>query len=121
MLARAIECVPPAASAEFRLALARIESFGNAQRVLNDAIKALPKDARMYIAGAQLVEGRLNMNEEEEEEEEKNKGKKNGTEEKEEEEKKKKRAKAENRIRKIMAMAAKKVGSALSREAWLER
>ena len=114
MLRRAIECVPPPVSADFRLALARLETYENAQKVLNDAIKALPKQAKLYVAGAQLLEGRMQVDENAADEAAAA-GDAAGV-----AAAKKKIAKSQKRLRKIMAMAAKKVGTALGREEWFD-
>jgi pre-mRNA-processing factor 6 len=59
MLARAVECVPH--SVDMWLALARLETYENARRVLNSARKALPSEVGIWIAAARLEEGQNNF------------------------------------------------------------
>ena len=54
MLARAVECVPH--SVDMWLALARLESYENARRVLNKAAQHLPSEPLIWVTAAQLEE-----------------------------------------------------------------
>lgn len=58
LLARAVECVPHAV--DMWLALARLESYANARRVLNDARKQLPAEPAIWITAAKLEEANGN-------------------------------------------------------------
>jgi len=53
ILARAIACV---SSVDFWISLARLETFENAQKVLNDARKKFPGEPRVWLAAAMLLE-----------------------------------------------------------------
>jgi pre-mRNA-processing factor 6 len=59
LLAKAVEIIP--LSIELWLALARLESFQNAQAVLNKARKAIPTSHEIWIAAARLQEQNGNL------------------------------------------------------------
>jgi hypothetical protein len=54
MLARAVECVPH--SVDMWLALARLETYENARKVLNQAREAIPTDLAIWITACKLEE-----------------------------------------------------------------
>ena len=54
LLSRAVECVP--SSVELWLALARLETYENAQKVLNAARRACPNSHEVWLAAAMLEE-----------------------------------------------------------------
>lgn len=59
MLGRAVECCPT--SVELWLALARLENYENARRVLNKARENIPTDRQIWINAAKLEEAHNNM------------------------------------------------------------
>ena len=54
LLARAVECVP--LSVELWLALARLETYANAEKIMNKARKANPNSYEIWVAAAKLQE-----------------------------------------------------------------
>ena len=56
LLSRAVECVPAPDSLELWLALARLETYENAQVVLNNARQAIPNNPVVWITAAKLEE-----------------------------------------------------------------
>ena len=54
MLARAVECVPH--SVDMWLALARLETYENARKVLNQAREAVPNELAIWITACKLEE-----------------------------------------------------------------
>lgn len=58
MLSRAVECCPT--SVELWLALARLENYENARRVLNKARENIPSDRHIWITAAKLEEAHGN-------------------------------------------------------------
>lgn len=58
MLSRAVECCPT--SVEVWLALARLESYDNARKVLNKARESIPTDRQVWITAAKLEEANGN-------------------------------------------------------------
>ena len=59
MLSRAVECCPT--SVELWLALARLENYENARRVLNKARESIPSDRHIWITAAKLEEAHGNI------------------------------------------------------------
>jgi pre-mRNA-processing factor 6 len=60
LLARAVECIPAAQSVELWLALARLETYQNAKKVLNKARKEIPTEPLIWITAAELEEANGN-------------------------------------------------------------
>ena len=58
LLSRAVECCPT--HVELWLALARLESYDNAKKVLNKARQAVPTDPAIWITAAKLEEAQGN-------------------------------------------------------------
>lgn len=58
MLDRAVECCPN--QVDLWLALAKLETYENAKKVLNRARKALPAESSIWITAAQLEEANGN-------------------------------------------------------------
>jgi pre-mRNA-processing factor 6 len=58
MLSRAVECVPKAT--DLWLALAKLESYEQARKVLNNARSSIPTEGRIYMAAAHLEETNAN-------------------------------------------------------------
>lgn len=59
LLSRAVECVPT--SVELWLALARLESYSNAEKIMNKARKANPNSVEVWLAAAKLQEQNSNV------------------------------------------------------------
>lgn len=58
MLGRAVECVPQ--NVDMWLALARLETYENAKKVLNQARQVLPTEPRIWVTAAKLEEAQGN-------------------------------------------------------------
>lgn len=59
MLSHAVECIPT--SVEMWLALAKLETYENAKKVLNKARKTIPTEKSIWITAAELEEANGNL------------------------------------------------------------